>query len=109
MGGVCKPNPYERGFKINMNGCPNSCAHHHIGDIGLQGCLARRADGPQVEAFDIYLCGDRPVGGVSFLTVCYTLPGNVCIDSGLIEADAVEKSGESVDKENLHGPVRVPQ
>ncbi len=52
------PNPYERGLKINMNGCPNACAQHHIGDIGLQGCLARRDDGSQVEAFDILLGGD---------------------------------------------------
>jgi len=52
------PNPYERGLKINMNGCPNSCAQHHVGDIGLQGCLARREDGSQVEAYDIHLGGD---------------------------------------------------
>ncbi len=52
------PNPYERGLKINMNGCPNSCAQHHVGDIGLQGCLARRADGSQTEAYDIHLGGD---------------------------------------------------
>ena len=45
------PNPYERGLKINMNGCPNSCAQHHVGDIGLQGCLARREDDSQVEAY----------------------------------------------------------
>ena len=52
------PNPYERGLKINMNGCPNSCAQHHVGDIGLQGCLARLEDGSQVEAYDVLLGGD---------------------------------------------------
>ncbi len=52
------PNPYERGLKINMNGCPNSCAQHHVGDIGLQGCLARLDDGSQVEAYDVHLGGD---------------------------------------------------
>ena len=52
------PNPYERGLKINMNGCPNSCAQHHVGDIGLQGCLARQDDGTQVEAYDLHLGGD---------------------------------------------------
>ena len=41
-----------------MNGCMNSCAQHHVGDIGLQGCLARRDDGSQVEAYDIHLGGD---------------------------------------------------
>jgi len=52
------PNPYERGLKINMNGCPNACAQHHVGDIGLQGCLARQDDGTQVEAYDLHLGGD---------------------------------------------------
>ncbi len=52
------PNPYERGLKISMNGCPNSCAQHHVGDVGLQGCLARREDGTQVEAYDLHLGGD---------------------------------------------------
>ena len=52
------PEPYERGLKINMNGCPNSCAQHHVADIGLQGCLARREDGSQTEAYDIHLGGD---------------------------------------------------
>ncbi len=52
------PNPYERGLKISMNGCPNSCAQHHVGDVGLQGCLARREDGSQVEAYDLHLGGD---------------------------------------------------
>ena len=55
---VVNPNPYERGLMINMNGCPNSCGQHHIGDIGLQGCLARVEGGDQVEAFDIHLGGD---------------------------------------------------
>ena len=41
-----------------MNGCPNSCAQHHVGDIGLQGCLARLDDDSQVEAYDIHLGGD---------------------------------------------------
>ena len=52
------PEPYERGLKINVNGCPNSCAQHHVGDIGLQGCLARLPDGTQTEAYDIHLGGD---------------------------------------------------
>ncbi len=47
----------DRGIKINMNGCPNSCAQHHVGDIGLQGCVAKLADGTKVEAYDIHLGG----------------------------------------------------
>jgi sulfite reductase beta subunit-like hemoprotein len=32
---------FDRNVRINMNGCPNGCAQHAIGDIGLQGCKAR--------------------------------------------------------------------
>ena len=48
---------FDRNVRINMNGCPNSCAQHHVGDIGLQGCKARVAGGDQVEAYDIHLGG----------------------------------------------------
>ncbi len=44
-------------IRIHLNGCPNSCGQHHIGDIGLQGCLARLNDGSQVEAYDVCLGG----------------------------------------------------
>ncbi len=44
-------------IRINMNGCPNSCAQHHVGDIGLQGCIAKLADGTKVDAYDIHLGG----------------------------------------------------
>jgi sulfite reductase beta subunit-like hemoprotein len=48
---------FDRQLRIHMNGCPNGCAQHAIGDIGLQGCKARVADGSQVDAFDIHLGG----------------------------------------------------
>jgi len=41
-----------------MNGCPNGCAQHAVGDIGLQGCKARvEGQKEQVEAYDIHLGG----------------------------------------------------
>lgn len=48
---------WEEPLRIHLNGCPNSCGQHHIGDIGLQGCLARLNDGTQVEAYDVCLGG----------------------------------------------------
>lgn len=48
---------YTNPIRIHLNGCPNSCGQHHIGDIGLQGCLARQQDGTQIEAYDICLGG----------------------------------------------------
>ena len=49
--------PFDKNIRINMNGCPNGCAQHAVGDIGLQGCKARTASGEQVEAYDIHLGG----------------------------------------------------
>jgi len=48
---------FDKNLRINMNGCPNGCAQHAVGDIGLQGCKVRRDDGTQGEAFDIHLGG----------------------------------------------------
>lgn len=50
--------PFDRNLRINMTGCPNSCAQHSVGDIGLQGCKARiPGQTEQVEAYDIHLGG----------------------------------------------------
>ena len=48
---------WDEPIRIHLNGCPNSCGQHHIGDIGLQGCKARLNDGTQVEAYDVCLGG----------------------------------------------------
>jgi precorrin-3B synthase len=48
---------WDESIRIHLNGCPNSCGQHHIGDIGLQGCLARLNTGEQVEAYDVCLGG----------------------------------------------------
>lgn len=47
---------WDEAIRINLNGCPNSCGQHHIGDIGLQGCIAK-IGGQKVEAYDISLGG----------------------------------------------------
>ncbi len=47
---------WDEAIRINLNGCPNSCGQHHIGDIGLQGCIAK-VGGQKVEAYDICLGG----------------------------------------------------
>jgi len=43
-------------IRINLNGCPNSCGQHHIGDIGLQGCIVKQETG-KVDGYDISLGG----------------------------------------------------
>ena len=47
------------GIKLGVDGCPHSCAHHWVSDIGLQGTTARgdTAGHDKLEAYEIYLRG----------------------------------------------------
>jgi len=47
------------GLKLGVDGCPHSCAHHWVSDIGLQGTTARgdQAGHEKLEAYEIYLRG----------------------------------------------------
>lgn len=53
-------------IRINVNGCPNDCGHHHIGDIGLQGCLVKQGGGVVLEGYDVAL-GGRLGGDARFV------------------------------------------
>lgn len=45
-------------LKIFMDGCPHSCAHHWVGDIGLQGTTTKLpGSDTRVEAYDVTLRG----------------------------------------------------
>lgn len=43
-------------FRMQMNGCPNSCGQHHVADIGFQGGRVK-IDGQVHECFDISVGG----------------------------------------------------
>lgn len=47
------------GLRINLDGCPHSCAHHWIGDIGLQGTTLRERgpNGEKLQGYDLFLRG----------------------------------------------------
>jgi sulfite reductase beta subunit-like hemoprotein len=47
------------GIKLGVDGCPHSCAHHWVSDIGLQGTTARgdTAGHDKLEAYEVYLRG----------------------------------------------------
>ncbi len=47
---------FDEPIRINVNGCPNSCAQHHVADIGLQGSLVKVGDA-MVESYDLSLGG----------------------------------------------------
>jgi ferredoxin-nitrite reductase len=64
-------------INIHMTGCPNSCAQHYIGDIGLQGVKVN-AGGSTVDGYNIVFGGgfgqDAAIGkevfkGISFAEV----------------------------------------
>jgi ferredoxin-nitrite reductase len=45
-------------LKLYVDGCPHACAHHWIGDIGLQGTTTKDPlSGRRVEAYDVTLRG----------------------------------------------------
>jgi ferredoxin-nitrite reductase len=51
-------------INIHLTGCPNSCAQHYIGDIGLVGArVAVGDDGDTVEGFHIVVGGGYGVSG----------------------------------------------
>ncbi|RXJ65903.1 ferredoxin--nitrite reductase [Halarcobacter ebronensis] len=42
---------------ISINGCPNSCAHAHIVDIGLIGTKVKNKEGQSVVGYDLFVGG----------------------------------------------------
>jgi ferredoxin-nitrite reductase len=51
----------DQPINIHLTGCPNSCAQHYIGDIGLLGAKVSQS-GNQVEGYHVLL-GGQCVGG----------------------------------------------
>jgi ferredoxin-nitrite reductase len=47
----------DRPLNIHLTGCPNSCAQHYCGDIGLLGVKVKTDRGETVEGYDIVLGG----------------------------------------------------
>jgi ferredoxin-nitrite reductase len=46
-------------LRLNLDGCPHACAHHWIGDIGLQGTTLRDRGpaGERLPGYDLFLRG----------------------------------------------------
>jgi sulfite reductase (ferredoxin) len=56
---------FDEDIRINVNGCPNSCARFQIADIGLMGCVMSRPDDTKVDGFLVHL-GGRMGEGAAF-------------------------------------------
>ena len=50
------PGIHDR-VRINVNGCPNSCARYQLADIGLMGSLVPDKQGERIEGFQVHLGG----------------------------------------------------
>jgi sulfite reductase (ferredoxin) len=48
---------FDEPIRININGCPNSCARVQISDIGLVGTLITKPDGTKHDGFQVHLGG----------------------------------------------------
>jgi sulfite reductase beta subunit-like hemoprotein len=55
--------------RINMNGCPNSCGHHAISDIGLRG-LRKRTERGSEEGYSVFIGGSLAGAGHVAEPVC---------------------------------------
>jgi sulfite reductase beta subunit-like hemoprotein len=57
--------PEVQKIRIKLSGCPNSCGHHHIADIGFYG-NARKIGEQQAPYYQLLLGGKVDAGGVRF-------------------------------------------
>jgi len=66
-------------LKINLDGCPHACAHHWVGDIGLQGTTLRErgAAGEKLHGYDLFLRGGLGAGAAIGRPVLRRVPGDV--------------------------------
>jgi sulfite reductase beta subunit-like hemoprotein len=66
-------------LRLNLDGCPHACAHHWIGDIGLQGTTLRErgAGGERLQGYDLFLRGGLARGAAIGRPVLRRVPGEV--------------------------------
>lgn len=48
---------FDEALRININGCPNSCARFQIADIGFMGSMMSKPDGTKYDGFQVQLGG----------------------------------------------------
>jgi ferredoxin-nitrite reductase len=44
-------------LRLTLDGCPHSCAHHWVGDLGFQGTTGKDENGHRLSAYDIFVRG----------------------------------------------------
>jgi sulfite reductase beta subunit-like hemoprotein len=66
-------------LRLNLDGCPHACAHHWIGDIGLQGTTLRERGpgGERLQGYDLFLRGGLGRDAAIGRPVLRRVPGEV--------------------------------
>jgi sulfite reductase beta subunit-like hemoprotein len=66
-------------LRLNLDGCPHACAHHWIGDIGLQGTTLRERGpgGERMQGYDLFLRGGIGRDAAIGRPVLRRVPGDV--------------------------------
>lgn len=67
------PDSLLKDIDIRINGCPNCCGGHPVGDIGLSGALQKH-DGKTVPSYRVHLGARRGEGQTRFGTFVGALP-----------------------------------
>jgi len=57
---------FDETVSISVNGCPNSCAHPHVVDIGLLGLKVKNTEGVTVPGFELIIGGNLEGAKSSF-------------------------------------------
>src|SRR5213080_4462869 len=65
--------PEIKKLRIKISGCPNSCGHHHIADIGFYGNM-RKIEDQQAPYYQLLLGGKVNAGGVRFARQIMAVP-----------------------------------
>ena len=64
-----------QGVQIKIDGCPNACAHHWLGDVGLCG-MARKVEGQLVPYYHLYVGGGTGDGQALLAQSVLRLPAS---------------------------------
>ncbi|MBI3088334.1 MAG: nitrite/sulfite reductase [Candidatus Omnitrophica bacterium] len=69
--------PLDEPLRLHITGCPNACAQHQIGHIGLMGSKTK-VDGQVVDAYDIFVGGQLGQGASFNHPIIRKVPAAEC-------------------------------
>jgi len=69
--------PLDEPLRIHITGCPNACAQHQIGQIGMMGSKTK-VDGQIVDAYDIFVGGQMGQGATFNHAILRKVPAREC-------------------------------